>query len=348
MDRTLGLALAAVLGVGLGGCARTRCCDPCRPVAAPAAPVATHAAAPARASALYDGLSGEPARLGPTLADWKDADLVAFGELHGDPVGAATELEVLKTLQAQGRPLALAMEFLERDVQPTVDAYLQGKLTPEAFMKKARQGQAYPRTHGPLIDFCKAHHIDVIAANAPRRLVSAYRKQDEDYDAWRASLPKVDRGWLPEETTVLQDEYRDRFMKLMGKRGKTYFRAQSLWDDAMAESIVNYRAEHPEARVMLVVGAFHVQEGLGTITKYKMRRGKDDLRLLVMTMDRDPSLPFREEERGLGDLVLVVPPPKHPPTPKGPNPHRKHPPAKHPATKGPAPDSPTKPAAPRA
>lgn len=320
MRRSLFVALGGLLAVILSGCCmqvrvccRTqRCCPPrATPAAAPKTePTVVEEAPqePVATEALYDGTNGNPASLMVAADAWKDVDLIAFGELHGNAVGANHQFALLKALAEQERPIALAMEFFERDTQATLDAYLRGEIDADTLKKKARQGRNYDRTHGRLIDFCKENDIPVIAANAPRRLVSAYRKQEADYEAWKASLPEGDRAFLPEETSVIEDAYREKFMNLMGAaRGGSFFRSQSLWDDAMAEAVVDFRAENPKHRVLLIVGAFHVTDGLGTITKYKLRRGKDEVRILTMDMDKDPSLPFRDEDLGAGDLVLKVP-----------------------------------------
>ncbi len=339
-------ALAATAAAAfLSGCVSGRCCPENRALPAPSkAPAAVAGAAPQappepakpKMAAFYRGNDGAETDLASALASWKDADIVAFGELHGHPVGAQGELAALKTMHGQGRPVALAMEFMERDTQPIVDAYLAGELSIVDFAKKARQGRAFARTHGPLMAFCQANEIPVIAANAPRRLVTAYRKQDKDYAGYLEGLSKEDRGWLPEDTTILDDEYRERFVSMMGEaRGAAFFKSQSLWDDAMAEAMYDFRSEHPEHRILFVVGAFHVTKGLGTISKYKLRRGKDEIRILLMTMDKNPSLPFHDSDVGVADLLVKVPYPVRRKLPKarGPSPHKKKPTAPSPHTK---------------
>lgn len=325
MSRILVVALVGLVGASLPGCVRTRCCPPSSLEAVGRAKrrMEVKPMLP-RNWALYDGTTGKETRLEDELPGWRDADLVAFGELHGQPLGAAAELAVLKALHGHDRPIAVAMEFMERDVQPAVDAYLAGETSNADFVKAARQSRAYAATHGPLVEFCKEHGIPVIAANSPRRLVSAYRKQEDDYETWKASLPEEDQAWLPDDTTIVEDAYHERFMAMMGANGPSFFRSQSLWDDAMAEAMSDFREEHPNHRILFIVGAFHVEGGLGTITKYKMRRGRDEIRILTMTMDKDATLPFREEDHGTGDLVLKVPPPP-PRAPRGPNPHERRP-----------------------
>lgn len=325
------LALAAMAAVGLlSGCVSGRCCPDKRATPLPKKAVRKAAPKPAkpRAVAFYRGNDGAETDLASTLAGWKDADLVAFGELHGHPVGARSELATLKAMHGQGRPVALAMEFMERDTQPAVDAYLAGELSIVDFAKKARQSRAFAHTHGPLMAFCQANEIPVIAANAPRRLVTAYRKQDKDYAGYLEGLSDEDRGWMPEETSIIEDEYRERFVGMMGEaRGAAYFKSQSLWDDSMAEAMYDFRSEHPDHRILFIVGGFHVTKGLGTISKYKLRRGKDEIRILLMTMDKNPALPFHDSDVGVADLLVKVASPKRRKLPKagGASPHKKKP-----------------------
>jgi uncharacterized iron-regulated protein len=247
-------------------------------------------------------LAGAVARLG-------EADFVAFGELHGHPEGARAELALLTALADGPRPVTLAMEFFERDVQPALDAYLAGKTTEEEFLKVARQGPAYPKTHRPLIEACKARGIPVVAANAPRRLVSARRAAKGTYAEWRASLSEADRGWVPTEATEPDEAYRKRFVEAMGEeRGARLFVSQAMWDDAMGEAVARARTEHPERRVLLVVGAFHVQGRLGTASAFSKRRPQDVVRVVAMTT-REPGKPaFTPDLKGEGDLLLVVAP----------------------------------------
>ena len=98
-------------------------------------------------------------------------------------------------------------------------------------------------------------------------------------------------------------------MNQSAARGPSFFRSQSLWDDAMAEAIADFRASHPDHVVLLVVGAFHVNHGLGTITKYRLRRPQDDVATIVMTMGDGDALPFAPADERAGDVVVKVRPP---------------------------------------
>ena len=49
------------------------------------------------------------------------------------------------------------------------------------------------------------------------------------------------------------------------------FTAQVARDDTMAESIANFLQAHPGYKIMHVTGTFHVEEGLGTVERLKLR-----------------------------------------------------------------------------
>lgn len=255
------------------------------------------------ALALYDA-AGAPSTLDAFVVRCDAADVVAFGELHEHPVAARLELELLTALLAMPRPVALAMEFFETDTQPAIDAYFAGEIDEPTFRERTGRDEAYETSHRPLVEACKAKGARVVAANAPRRLVTAYRKSGLEYAPWLASLPEADRALLPASSVPPHDEHERRFMALMGpERGPAFFKSMALWNDAMAEAIVAASADDPNVRVMLVVGAFHVAARLGTITQVLARAPDHDVALLTM---RDGGAAWRDDDRDEGDLVVCV------------------------------------------
>lgn len=257
--------------------------------------------------AFYDA-DGDDATLDEFVLSVADVDFVAFGELHYHEVGSRVELELLEAMAAQERPVALAMEFFEADTQATLDDYLAGNIDEAEFRDKTKRDDKYDESHRPLIEFCKQHGIPVIAANAPRPLVSGYRKSDAtSYEDYLAGLDEEQRAQLPKSSVPPDDEFKARFMELMGPdRGPRFYKSMCLWNDAMAESAANFRAEHPEHRVLLIVGGFHVAAHLGTMTEYLARRPDDSTAVLLMDVQDGGPMAFSEDERGEGDLILKV------------------------------------------
>ena len=255
--------------------------------------------------AFFDA-AGAPATFDAFVAGVADVEGVAFGEVHFHAVGGRYELALLEGMAAQPRPVALALEFFEADHQAALDAYLAGEIDEATFRQRTGRDAKYDDSHRPLVEFCKQRKIPVIAANAPRRLVTAYRKSGLEYSAYLRGLSDEERGLLPRASVPPDDAFKARFMDLMGpKRGPAFYPAMALWNDAMAESAAGFRAAHPEHRVLLVVGAFHVAGRLGAITQYLARRPDDRVQILVMQATEGPMV-ATAEDRGEGDRVLKV------------------------------------------
>lgn len=253
--------------------------------------------------AIYDA-RGAPSSLSAFAASCTDADVIAFGELHGHEVGSALQLELLQALLAQPRPVALAMEFFEADMQRDIDAYLAGEIDEATFRAKTRRDEAYATSHRPLVQLCRERGARVVAANAPRPLVTAYRKSNLDYAAYLATLTAEDRALLPATSVPPDDEHRRRFMKVMGpERGPSFFKSMALWNDAMAGSVVRARAETPDLRVLLIVGTFHVAARLGTITRIAELSPDASIRVLTM---RNGGTAWRSSDADEGDLIVAV------------------------------------------
>ena len=168
----------------------------------------------------YDGHTERPLSLPEVVRRCARADVVLFGEAHSDAVCNQLEAQLLAKLAAQRRALALALEFFETDTQAALDAYLQRRIDEAAFRKQTRQGRAYVLSHRPLIELCRAAHIPVLAANAPRRLVRAYRMADLNYADFRAGLDPNDQRWLPTESDFLAGPYEERFAEMMRGHGE--------------------------------------------------------------------------------------------------------------------------------
>jgi uncharacterized iron-regulated protein len=283
----------------------------------------------------FDARSGKRISFGDLVRRCRSADVVFFGERHSDAVCNQLEAQLLHALAGRKRPVALAMEFFEADTQATLDAYLTGRLDEPSFQELARQKRAYWLAHRPLIELCRAAHIPVIAANAPRRLVRGYRKSGLEYDAFRAGLEPREQRWLPTTSEWLEGPYHDRFVEIMRSHPPATqpasapatqptttptsqslvtqpasapsgrgFRSQLLWDDSMAESVSRFRTTFPNRRVMLVVGSFHVSNEGGTLIKFRQRRPRDRVLTIVYAAQSDGAFELTPEDREAADVVI--------------------------------------------
>jgi uncharacterized iron-regulated protein len=402
----------------------------------------------------YDSHTGQPLTFEQVARRCATADVVLFGEEHSNAVCNQLEAQLLSTLAARPRPVALAMEFFETDTQASLNEYLEGQIDEPAFRESTRQGRAYVLAHRPLIEMCRAACIPVIAANAPRRLVHEYRTSDLDYCDFLAGLNAVDQAWLPPQNEYLAGQYHERFIETMSQHreapsrpatpptspatqpgapsmpggapamppvmpgspsmppapapaatapasspaggesegmarllmdlataaegltrsarevsqtleqlrlatqpaspttepavsqpAKTmpermdpeaFYRAQLLWDETMADSVADFRAQCPTSRVMLIVGRFHVASDGGTAQKLRRRRPADRIVTVVYSGTTDTELAFDPDDCSAGDIAICG---IQPPEPKNGKPARMPtmtPPATAPTSAGPS------------
>ncbi len=219
---------------------------------------------------LYDYQLGNSQQGALTLdqatARLAEADIILVGELHTHPAIHLLQSRLLSALYQQaeqnGRGLTLSMEQFSRADQATLDAYLAGKIGEAALIREGHAWPNYPSDYRPLVEFAKAHHMPVIAANAPKPLVSCIGQEGA---AWLDKLPATRRNQLARQLTRGDDPYRQKFMASMhhgdADSNARRFAAQTSWDDTMAESMVDYLASHPGQQIMHIAGNFHVEGG---------------------------------------------------------------------------------------
>jgi uncharacterized iron-regulated protein len=215
----------------------------------------------------------------PTLLDrLASHDVVFAGETHIDDTTHRVELHLLTELLARkpGR-VVLAMEMFERDVQPTLDAYLAGRIDEPAFVQKARAWGNYHTAYRPLVEAAKAAGIPVVAANFPgtlRRPLASGGKAALD------KLSAEQRALLPDEIFPASASYWQRVDRAVrghmgGPGGGTpeerRYETQNLWDNAMGDNVAKALANHPGATVLHVAGGFHVAYRDGTVAQFARR-----------------------------------------------------------------------------
>lgn len=219
-----------------------------------------------------------------------DADIILVGELHSHPGIHLLQSRLLTELhtvsQQQGRLLALSMEQFSRADQKTLDAYLADQIGEAALIREGNAWPNYPSDYRPLVEFAKVNQLPVIAANAPKSLVSCVGQEGPE---WLDQLPAVRRSQLARQLTLGDDPYRQKFMASMhhgdADSNARRFAAQTSWDDTMAESMVDYLATHPGQQIMHIAGNFHVEGGLGLASRIASRDPSLKVALVVPRTD---------------------------------------------------------------
>lgn len=265
---------------------------------------------------VFDGHTGSPASWDELRAAIAKADVVVLGELHGHPVGLPFDAKLFTEAMSEHPGAALCLEFLTRDSQYLVDAYLDDVIDWEAFEETvSRPAGSDPRPHRPLLEAAREAGVPVFAANAPRTYTRAAKNLG--YAALEELGPEQQRMFdIPYE--LPSGPYQEGFYEMMASHSEETFqegvpspalvdkfRAQALWDATMSTSVAN-ALDKGHWPVFLVVGSYHCNADGGTVQL--LRRRRPNAEILVISFVDELADSFPEEDRNLADFVAYVGP----------------------------------------
>ena len=258
---------------------------------------------------VYDA-RGQRTELSAVCEALGDADAVFLGERHNDATAHALQLELMAAAdtaaRSADRPLVLALEMVEADVQPVLDEYLGGLIRERDWLAAGRPWGNYEADYRPLVEFANSNGHRVVASNAPARYVSLVSRRggvavlDSLSDAAKATLP-------PLPIAPPSDELAAKFTALMGGMShgagpsvEGMLAAQNLRDVSMAHHVARALDRQPGALVVHVNGSFHSENGLG-IPEHLARFAPDARQLVVTMQPEDAPLAFEGN-----DFVIVT------------------------------------------
>ena len=293
---------------------------------------------------VYDAKGKNFSDFETMLADLAKAEIVFVGEQHDDPATHRLERAILEGVIRRQRPIIVALEMFERDVQQTLDDYLAGKLSEDEFLKVSRPWPRYATDYRPLVEFARAHKWPVIAGNTPRKYASQISRNGL---AALDALSPEERKFLAAQYQCPTDDYFKRFVEVMGEHPggdpkaekkpvdpaeekkkqeaqrqmvERFYQAQCLKDETMAESIANaYNAAlSPKPVIIHFNGAFHSDFKYGTAARAKQRLPKAVHKVVsIVPLDNLDNINV-EEYRKRGDYIVFTlkPPPSAKPETK--------------------------------
>jgi uncharacterized iron-regulated protein len=234
-----------------------------------------------------------------------DYNIIFIGEEHGSPISHKAELAILTEFTERDAGLVMALEMFERDVQDTLDAYLQGRIPEDEFLERTHPWPNYQEDYRPLIELARRKGIPVIAANIPRRVAAAVAMANEI----SPEVVGMDNAYIPNTFRLDSEEYYKRFVASMEtmpdrtpmKRMKTeaLFKAQVLKDAAMADSLNAFL----DRRILFCCGHFHSDYHLGI--PYQLKKTHPELKIAVITFaSYVGELPMKERSR-IGDFIWL-------------------------------------------
>jgi len=259
---------------------------------------------------IYSSKKQKQVTLNDIADDMSKTDVVFFGEEHNDSTGHYLEYSLFKKL-AERYPdkVALSMEMFETDCQLVLDEYLNGFIREKNFVIDGRAWHNY-KDYRPLIEFAKAGHIPVIAANAPARYTNMTNRLGL---AGLMQLSAAAKSYLPPlPIDTATGPYYEKFLQVMGGHnamgGMQMFEAQNLWDATMGWSIARFLNAHRDYKILQVNGGFHSEGKLGAAAQLKKYLPKARILNIAVYADDSFDSPDWNKLGKNGDYIILTDP----------------------------------------
>lgn len=225
------------------------------------------------------------------------ARLVAVGETHDSLHAHRVELAIIRDLHRR-RPggIAIGMEMFREPQQEALDRWTKGELTEFEFLKASRWYDNWGSDFGyyrDILAFAKENGIDVIALNPSKELQRTVRAGGLDNvpDDLLGNLPDIGEP-DPYQKAAIRAVYGGH---IPSEKFESFFRVQLLWEETMAQRIVDYlRGPRGAGKTMVAItGGWHVRYGFGLPKKVLRRMPLP----YVIVLPEETSIPEDKQDR---------------------------------------------------
>lgn len=216
------------------------------------------------------GEIGTPAMLPAALANTR---VLFVGEGHTEMESHRVELRVLEELVRSGRKVFVGLEMYPYTEQKYLDQWSDGQLDEKAFVETSRWYKNWGyhwNYYRDIFIFAQRNRVRMFAINTPREVVSAVRKKGFEglTDEEKAHIPARIDADNAEHLRLLKASFDSDSFHAAGMSEEDWKRmlsAQCTWDATMGYNAVQALEKQgdPKAIMVVLIGAGHVQYGLG-------------------------------------------------------------------------------------
>jgi uncharacterized iron-regulated protein len=208
------------------------------------------------------------------IPDLSDHQVVFIGEQHPRFDHHLNQLAIIRGLYPIHSDLVIGVEFFQQPFQRYLDQYIAGELSVAELLDKTEYYDRWRydfRLYAPILEFAQENHIPIVALNIPTEII-----QKVGRDGLKG-LSKKERAQIPSDIDYSDEKYAARLKKVFEDHpqyfGKfeTFYEAQLVWDETMAESAANYLKGHPGTHMAILAGNGHLAYGSGIPERFNRR-----------------------------------------------------------------------------
>lgn len=200
--------------------------------------------------------------------------VVFVGEQHPRFDHHLNQLAIIRGLHGRHPELAIGVEFFQQPFQKYLDQYVAGELSIGEFLDKTEYYDRWRydfRLYAPILEFAQENSIPILALNVPTELIEKVGRQGLE------GLSEEERAQLPAHIDRSNANYRERLKKVFENHPQhfgtfeTFYEAQLVWDEAMAEGASHYLKDRPDAHMVVLAGNGHLAYGVGIPQRFSRR-----------------------------------------------------------------------------
>ena len=281
------------------------------------------------AGKAMDTASGSEIETAELARRYRDRDVFIIGETHDSHACHAWQKEFIEALAREHPRLVVGFEFFNRDDDPALALYLEGKIGEDELLRQTGWYRRSALNFGYtrlVLETVKRLKLKAVGLNVPRELVNRVARKG------LAGLTPSEKILFPGVERVLAEhEYFIRgtlgeFAVQVPLWFRNVYAAQRCWDTVMAESLrlALARPENRGCKGLIIAGSAHVAYGLGIPWRYhRQDRWAGILTLVPVTVAAGKKESLEEENpmvkalagqmkpaaifsRGLADVVFAV------------------------------------------
>lgn len=211
------------------------------------------------------------------MARLHDTRVIYIGETHTRNEDHRLQLRVIRAMHRQSPKLAIGMEMFQRPFQDVLDAYVAGEISEWEFLKKSEYFKNWGfdyRFYRDIVNFARARRLPLLALNLDKGITNKVFK-----GGGVSALNAEELAKIPAERDLDVDGYRERIAGVFTMHGQhatpeqvnSFFQAQALWDETMAETAADFLKNNPEYRLAVVVGQGHATKDTAIPTRVARR-----------------------------------------------------------------------------